>query len=185
MQGDTAKADDVTAMFEAVDNAWGRMDALINNAGVVGPRGPFADLGLADMERVLDVNVIGYMLCAQIALPRLRKTSGSIVNVSSGSAQSGGAGETVLYAASKGAVNSLSIGLGQEYARLGVRVNTVSPGLTRTDMPPQEKLDSQGPGIPMGRVGEADEVAAGVVWLLSDAASFTSGANLRISGGRP
>lgn len=185
VQGDTAKADDVTAMFGAVDAAWGRMDALVNNAGVVGPRGPFADLGLSDMERVLDVNVIGYMLCAQMALPRLRKTNGSIVNVSSGSAQSGGAGETVLYAASKGAVNSLSIGLGQEYARLGVRVNTVSPGLTRTDMPPQEKLESQGPGIPLGRVGEADEVAAGVVWLLSDAASFTSGANLRISGGRP
>lgn len=185
VQADTAKADDVEAMFKAVDDAWGRMDALVNNAGIVGPRGPFSDLTLADMERVLDVNVIGYMLCAQLALPRLQKTKGSMVNVSSGSAVIGGAGENVLYAVSKGAVNSLGIGLGQEYARLGVRVNTVSPGLTRTDMPPADKLEKQGPGLPLGRIGEADEVAAGIVWLLSDAASYTSGANIRISGGRP
>ncbi len=186
VKADTGSASDIAAMFKAVDAKWGRLDALVNNAGVVGPRGPFDAVALDEMERVLRVNVIGYMLCAQAALPRLiRAGGGSIVNVSSGSATSGGAGETVLYAASKGAVNSLGIGLSQEFARLGVRVNTVSPGLTRTDMPPVEKLAGQGGGIPMGRVGEAEEVAQGIVWLLSDKASYTAGANLRISGGRP
>lgn len=186
VQGDMGAPDDVTAMFEAVDAKWGRLDALVNNAGIIGPRGPFDKLTAADMERVLAVNVIGYMLCAQAALPRLLAAGGgSIVNVSSGSAHIGGANDSILYAVSKGGVNSLGIGLSQELAPKGVRVNTVSPGLTRTDMPPAEKLASQGPGIPMGRVGEAEEVAAGIVWLLSDKASYTAGANLRISGGRP
>lgn len=186
VQADTGDAGEIEAMFRAVDAAFGRLDALVNNAGIVGPRGPFDKVELADMQRVLAVNVIGCMLCAQQALPRLVAAGGgSIVNVSSGSATQGGAGEQVLYAVSKGAVNSLGIGLSQEFARLGVRVNTVSPGLTRTDMPPAEKLAMLGPGIPLGRVGEAEEVAAGIVWLLSDKASYTAGANLRISGGRP
>lgn len=186
VQADTAVAGDVTAMFEAVDKAFGRLDALVNNAGVVGPRGPFDRVTLTDMEHVLAVNVTGYMLCVQAAIPRLVAAGGGgIVNVSSGSATIGGAGEQVLYATSKGAVNSLGIGLAGELAPMGIRVNTVSPGLTRTDMPPPEKLASQGPGIPLGRVGEAEEVAEGIVWLLSDKASFTAGANIRISGGRP
>lgn len=186
IQADTGSPDDVARMFETLDAAWGRLDALVNNAGIVGPRGPFKNLTVDDMNRVLAVNVTGYMLCAQAATPRLVAAGGgSIVNVSSGSAYIGGANENVLYAVSKGAVNSLGIGLSQELAPLGIRVNTVSPGLTRTDMPPADKLESQGPGIPLGRVGEAEEVAEGIVWLLSDKASFTAGANLRISGGRP
>ncbi len=184
VQADTGAPADIEPMFEAVDRRWGRLDALVNNAGIVGPRGPFDCVTLDDMLRVMAVNVVGYMLCIQAALPRLKATGGgAIVNVSSGSANQGGAGEQVLYAASKGAVNSLGIGLSQELGRAGVRVNTVSPGLTRTDMPPAEKLAAVGPNIPLGRVGEAEEVAAGIVWLLSDAASWTAGANLRISGG--
>ncbi len=186
VQGDTGVASDIEAMFRAVDAKWGRLDALVNNAGVVGPRGPFEKLTQADIERVLAINVTGYMLCVQAAVPRLLQAGGgAIVNVSSGSATQGGANESILYAVSKGGVNSLGIGLAQELAPKGIRVNTVSPGLTRTDMPPEAKLKTQGPGIPLGRVGEAEEVAEGIVWLLSDKASYTAGANLRISGGRP
>lgn len=186
VQADMGKPEEIPAMFEAVDRKWGRLDALVNNAGVVGPRGPFSDLTVDDMQHVLAVNVVGYMVCAQQAIPRLEAAGGgSIVNVSSGSANIGGAHENVLYAVSKGGVNSLGIGLSQELGPKGIRVNTVSPGLTRTDMPPADKLESQGPGIPLGRVGEAEEVAEGIVWLMSAKASFTAGANLRISGGRP
>lgn len=193
VQADTAIEADVIAMFEAIDAEWGRLDALVNNAGVMGPRGAFSDLTEADMQRVLGVNVTGYMLCAQQAAKRMSKISdgsnpgngGCIVNVSSGSAHMGGAGEQVLYAVSKGAVNSLTIGLSQEFGPMGIRVNTISPGLTATDMPPQEKLDKAGPSIPLGRVGEAEEVAEGIVWLLSAKSSYVAGAYLRISGGRP
>lgn len=189
VQADTADEADIIAMFEAVEAEWGRLDALVNNAGVIGPRGPFSDLTEADMQHVLAVNVKGYMQCAQQAAKRMSKQlggkGGGIINVSSGSAHMGGAGEQVLYAVSKGAVNSLTIGLSQEFGPMGIRVNTISPGLTATDMPPQEKLDSAGPSIPLGRVGEAEEVAEGIVWLLSAKSSYVAGAYLRISGGRP
>ena len=102
-----------------------------------------------------------------------------------GEEQPGGGGGQIRYAASKGAVNSLTIGLSQEFGPADIRVNTVSPGLTATDMPPQDKLDAAGPSIPLGRVGEAEEVAEGIVWLLSAKASYVAGAYLRISGGRP
>jgi NAD(P)-dependent dehydrogenase (short-subunit alcohol dehydrogenase family) len=185
VQGDTGNAADITRIFEEVDAKWGRLDALVNNAAIVGPRGPFDAVTLEDMKKVLTLNVIGYMLCTQAAMPRLVAAGGgSIVNISSGSATQGGAGEQVLYSVSKGGVNSLGIGLSQELGPMGIRVNTVSPGLTRTDMPPAAKL-AQGSSAPLGRVGEAEEVAEGIVWLLSDKASFTAGANLRISGGRP
>ena len=186
IQGDTGKATDITAMFDAVDAKWGRLDALVNNAGIIGPRGPFDALTPDDMQKVLAINVVGYMLCAQAAIPRFVAVGGgSIVNISSGSAITGGAGEQILYSVSKGGVNSLGIGLSQELGPLGIRVNTVSPGLTRTDMPTAAKLAQGANASPLGRVGEAEEVAEGIVWLLSDKASFTAGANLRISGGRP
>ena len=106
------------------------------------------------------------------------------MNVSSGSAHIGGPNIGILYAASKGAVNSLTIGLSQEVAREGIRVNTVAPGLTETDMPSREMLKQLGPKIPIGRVGQPEEIAEAITWLLSDAASYVNGANLRISGGR-
>ena len=189
VQGDVAQTADVERLFAASDEAFGTLDALVNNAGVVGRRGRFEDLDESAMERVLAVNVLGCMLCAYAAIPRLSTRhggrGGSIVNISSGNAVSGGPGESVLYSVSKGAVNSLTIGLSQELAGEGVRVNTVSPGLTDTDMPGPEKIASIGPSIPMGRVAHPDEIAEGVVWLLSDKASYVAGANLRIGGGRP
>ncbi len=189
VQADVALKADVDRLFAAGDEAFGRLDALVNNAGVIGRRGRFEALDGPVMEEVLAVNVLGCMLCALAAIPRLSTRhggrGGSIVNISSGNAVSGGPGESVLYSVSKGAVNSLTIGLSQELAGEGVRVNTVSPGLTATDMPGEEKLASIGPTIPIGRVAHPDEIAEGVVWLLSDKASYVAGANLRIGGGRP
>jgi NAD(P)-dependent dehydrogenase (short-subunit alcohol dehydrogenase family) len=188
VQADTASESDVARLFNEVESAWARLDGLVNNAGIIGPRGRFEALGFEDMERVLAVNVIGYMLCTRAAIKRMSTRHGGnggvIVNVSSGAAHRGGANNNVLYAASKGAVNSLTIGLSQELAGEGIRVNAVSPGLTRTDMPSAEML-AQGPTIPMGRVGEAEEIAEGIVWLMSDAAAYVAGANIRIAGGRP
>ena len=189
IQADTSSEDDVNRMFGEVEAAWGRLDGLVNNAGIVGPRGRFEALTHDAMQRVLAVNVTGYMLCARAAVKRMSTnhggTGGVIVNVSSGSAHIGGANENVLYAVSKGAVNSLTIGLSQELAGEGIRVNTVAPGLTRTDMPAADKLDTLGSRIPIGRVGEAVEIAEGIVWLMSAKASYVAGANLRIAGGRP
>lgn len=188
VQADTASESDVMRLFSQVESAWGRLDGLVNNAGIVGPRGRFEMLSLDDMESVLAVNVTGYMLCARAAVKRMSTTHGGnggvIVNVSSGAAHRGGANNNILYAVSKGAVNTLTIGLSQEVAGEGIRVNAVSPGLTRTDMPSPDML-AQGPTIPIGRVGEADEIAEGIVWLMSDAAAYVAGANLRIAGGRP
>ena len=189
VQADVALKADVDRLFRAGDEAFGGLDALVNNAGVIGRRGRFEELDDAVMEEVLTVNVLGCMLCALAAIPRLSTRhggqGGTIVNISSGNAVSGGPDESVLYSVSKGAVNSLTIGLSQELAGEGIRVNTVSPGLTDTDMPGPDKIAAIGPTIPMGRVAHPDEIAEGVVWLLSDKASYVAGANLRIGGGRP
>lgn len=188
VQADTSSESDVARMFSEVETAWGRLDALVNNAGMVGPRGKLEALTLDAMQRVLAVNVTGYMLCARAAVKRMSTAHGGnggvIVNVSSGSAHRGGAHDNILYAVSKGAVNSLTIGLSQEVAGEGIRVNAVAPGLTRTDMPSADALATQGSNIPMGRVGEANEIAEGIVWLMSDKASYIAGANIRIAGGR-
>ena len=179
---------DVTRLFDEVAAKWGRLDGLVNNAGIVGPRGKLEALTLDAIERVLAVNVTGYMLCARAAVRRMSTSHGGnggvIVNVSSGAAHRGGANDNILYAVSKGAVNSLTIGLSQEVAGEGIRVNTVAPGLTRTDMPSPDALATHGPTIPIGRVGEAEEIAEGIAWLMSDQASYVAGANLRIAGGR-
>ena len=189
VEADTAVEADVERMFSEVKTKWGRLDALVNNAGIVGPRGKLEALTVDAVERVLAVNVTGYILCARAAVKRMSTNHGGnggvIVNVSSGSAHRGGANDNILYAVSKGAVNSLTIGLSQEVAGEGIRVNAVAPGLTRTDMPNPTVLETAGPGIPIGRIGEAEEIAEGIVWLMSDKASYVAGANLRIAGGRP
>jgi NAD(P)-dependent dehydrogenase (short-subunit alcohol dehydrogenase family) len=189
VQADTSVEADVARLFETVEEAWGRLDGLVNNAGIIGPRGRFEALTAEAMERVLAVNVIGYMLCARAAIKAMSTKhggkGGTIVNVSSGAAHRGGANNAILYAVSKGAVNSLTIGLSQEVAGEGIRVNSVAPGLTRTDMPPPDALAAQAPTIPMGRIGEPQEIAQGIAWLMSDKASYVAGANIRIAGGRP
>jgi len=188
VQADTGIETDVERMFAAVTDELGPITGLVNNAGVHGPRGRLDDLSDADIRAVLDTNVRGYFLCARAAVKCMSTkhggAGGAIVNVSSGSAHLGGPNDGILYAASKGAVNSLTIGLSQEVAREGIRVNTVAPGLTETDMPSREALDRLGPQLPSGRVGQPEEIGEAILWLLSDAASYVNGANLRVSGGR-
>jgi NAD(P)-dependent dehydrogenase (short-subunit alcohol dehydrogenase family) len=189
VQADTAAEGDIVRLFETVDRELGRVTGLVNNAGVHGPRGPLENLAADDIDAVLKVNVAGYFLCAREAVRRMSTqhggSGGSIVNVSSGSANNGSPNEGILYAASKGAVNSLTIGLAQEVAKVGIRVNTVSPGLTSPGMPPAEKVAELAPRLPMGRAGRPEEIAEAICWLLSEKASYTSAANLRVGGGRP
>lgn len=189
VQADVADRNEVRRLFETVDERLGTVTTLINNAGIHGPRGRVEDLDSKVLEEVLAVNVMGLVACSQEAVRRMSTrhggAGGAIVNISSGAAYIGGAGDGVQYAVSKGAVNSFTIGLSQEVAGEGIRVNAVSPGLTRTDMPSQEALE-RGPSIiPMGRVGDAEEIAEAVLWLVSDRASFVAGANIRVAGGRP
>ena len=188
VQADTGDEAQVERMFDAVTAKLGRITGLVNNAGVHGPRGRLDELTNDEIQAVLNTNVLGYFLCARAAVKCMSTKhggdGGAIVNVSSGSAHLGAPNDGILYAASKGAVNSLTIGLSQEVAREGIRVNTVAPGLTETDMPTTEVLERMGPQLPAGRVGQPEEIGEAIVWLLSDAASYVNGANLRVSGGR-
>jgi len=189
LAADVADVDQVRALFAQVDEALGSVSALVNNAGIFGPRCRFEALARDDLERVLGTNVLGLMHCTQEAIARMSTRhggrGGAIVNVSSGSAYIGNPGSGVHYAVSKGAVNSFTIGISQEVVGEGIRVNAVSPGLTRTDMPPAGDLERRVHDIPMGRVGEPDEIAQTIAWLLSDKASYVAGANVRVAGGRP
>ena len=167
VEGDGARAEDVERLFATVDTELGRVGALVNNAGILGPRGRVDELDIGDFDRVMEVNVRGLVLCTQAALRRMSTRhggpGGAIVNVSSGSAYIGNPGNSVQYAVSKGAVNSFTIGLSQEVAGEGVRVNAVSPGLTRTDMPEASAMEEAPQVIPMGRVAEPEEVAEAIV----------------------
>ena len=188
VQADSAVEADVTRLFEMVDDALGTVTGLVNNAGIHGPRIRVDALEKADVERVFAVNVTALFQCSREAIRRMSTRhggkGGAIVNVSSGSARLGSPGAGVLYAASKGAVNSLTIGLSQEVAGEGIRVNAVAPGLTVTDMPPAERLERDGPNLPIGRAAQPEEIAEAIYWLLTDKASYVAGANLRVGGGR-
>jgi len=189
VQADVANPEHVLRMFQAVDEELGVLDALINNAGIHGPRRRIDETELADYKAVLDTNVLGLVHCSMEAIRRMSTRhggrGGSIVNISSGSAYIGNPGAGVHYSVSKGAVNSFTIGASQELAAEGIRVNAVSPGLTKTDMPDPNSLAGRISTIPMGRIAEPEEIAEAVVWLVSDRASYTAGANIRVGGGRP
>ena len=184
--GDEAQ---VVAMFEAVETELGPIDGLVNSAGIIGPVGRVDVLKPADIDRVLKTNVVGCILTCREAVKRMSTKhggkGGAIVNVSSGSAYLGNPGTQVMYAISKGAVNSLHIGLSQEVAGEGIRVNAVSPGMTATEMVTEEAAAANVGRIPMGRLGEPEEIAEAIVWLMSDRAGYTAGANIRVAGGRP
>lgn len=188
VQADTAVEADVMRMFEAVDKELGTLTGLVNNAGINGRRTRVDDLQPDEIRALLDINVLGCIVCAREAIKRMSTThggqGGAIVNVSSGSANLGNPGIGVLYATSKGALNSFSIGLAQEVAAEGVRVNIVAPGMTQTDMPGADRIAAQASKIPMGRVAEPIEVAEAIHFLLSDNASYIAGANIRVGGGR-
>jgi NAD(P)-dependent dehydrogenase (short-subunit alcohol dehydrogenase family) len=192
IQGDVAREDDVLRLFQTAERELGPLRALVNNAGVTGGFARIEALTVDALTRMLAVNVIGTALCAREAVRRLSTrhggAGGAIVNISSLVARTGGAGEWVHYAASKGAINSFTIGLAREVATEGIRVNAVAPGLIETDLHATngapDRPDRLSPTIPMQRAGTASEVANGVLWLLSPEASYTTGTILEIGGGR-
>jgi len=192
MQGDMSVEADIIAMFEACDGAFGPLGGLVNNAGITGPIGRVENLERDVLQGVLAVNVIGPMLCAREAVRRMSTAhggpGGAIVNVSSRASELGGPNELVHYAASKGAIDSFTIGLAKEVAGEGIRVNAVNPGLIDTEIHAKagspDRLERLVPGVPMARVGSADEVAETILWLMSDAASYVTGVTVPISGGR-
>ena len=191
VRADVSSEGDVLAMFDAAESELGPVGCLVNNAGIAPGYGPFADLDLADIERVWAVNLTGAFLCAREAVRRMSLSrggaGGSIVNVSSKAAVIGGPGEWVHYAASKGGLETLTAGLSKEVAREGIRVNNVRPGLIAGDFGPwgpSGRVERMRDGVPMGRPGEPDEVAKAIVWLASDEAAYVTGATIDVTGGR-
>ncbi|TJV38419.1 MAG: SDR family oxidoreductase [Mesorhizobium sp.] len=192
VKGNVGVESDVVAMFGAVDRAYGRLDAFVNNAGIVDLKARVDEMYVARLERMMRVNVVGAFLCAREAVKRMSTryggSGGAIVNVSSAAATLGSPGEYVDYAASKGAVDTLTIGLAREVALEGIRVNAVRPGIIDTEIHASggqpDRVERFRDMLPMKRAGTADEVAGAVLYLLSDAASYTTGAILNVSGGR-
>ncbi|MDI5977113.1 SDR family oxidoreductase [Amycolatopsis magusensis] len=186
VQGDVSSESDVVALFDAAAEL-GPLYGLVNNAGVVGLAAPLVEQDVSTVRRVMDVNVTGVFLCCREAVRRMTD-GGAIVNVTSAAARLGSAGEWVHYAASKAAVETMTFGLAQEVAASGIRVNAVAPGLVNTSFHTTagvpDRLDRLGPAQPMGRAGEPAEIAAAILWLLSPAASYATGATLPITGGR-
>lgn len=181
---DTADEGDVDRLFDAAAEL-GPVTGLVNNAGVSGPNGPLAEADAAGMRRALDVNVLGYLLCARRAVRDLSRTGGgAVVNISSAAATLGSPGQYVHYAAAKAAVDTMTIGLSKEVAVAGIRVNCVAPGITWTEFHADPERPAKLAGtIPMGRAGQPEEIAAAVSWLLSPDASYTTGTILRVAGG--
>jgi NAD(P)-dependent dehydrogenase (short-subunit alcohol dehydrogenase family) len=192
VQGNVGREGDVLRIFEAADREFGFVQALVNNAGVTGGLARVEAIQGADVLEMLRVNILGTMLCCREAVKRMSTArggrGGAIVNISSLAARTGGSGEWVHYAASKGAINSFTIGLAREVAAEGIRVNAVAPGLIDTELHAAngapDRLDRLKSTIPMQRPGTPEEIAAGVLWLLSPAASYTTGTILEIGGGR-
>jgi NAD(P)-dependent dehydrogenase (short-subunit alcohol dehydrogenase family) len=191
VKGDVGSEADVIALFKAADEL-GRLAALVNNAGVVDVKSDVADMSLTRLQRMMTTNVVGSFLCAREAVRRMSTkrggAGGAIVNLSSVAARLGGPGQFVDYAASKGAIDSLTIGLAREVAGEGIRVNAVAPGIIATEIHASggepDRVERLGPGVPIGRAGTAEEVAAPIVWLLSEEAAYTTGAILDVGGGR-
>ncbi|BAT60628.1 glucose 1-dehydrogenase 1 [Variibacter gotjawalensis] len=189
VQGDMAIPTDVERVFAEVDTGLGRLTHLVYSSGIVGPPSRVEAISDEALQDVMGINVLGAFYCARAAIKRISTKhggqGGAIVLVSSVAAQIGGAGEFVCYAASKGAIDTMTKGLAQELAKEGVRVNAVSPGVIDTDIQPPGRVDRLGPLVPMGRAGTADEVAEAIVFLLDDrAGSYITAANLGITGGR-
>jgi len=192
VQADVAREAQVLAMFASIDARLGRLTALVNNAGVVDQTTRVDAITLQRLQRIFEINVFGSFLCAREAVRRMSTrhggTGGAIVNVSSAAARLGAPGQYVDYAAAKGAIDTFTIGLSKEVAAEGIRVNAVRPGLIETEIHASGGLPGRAwdlaPQVPMQRPGSAREVAESIIWLLSDNASYITGALLDVSGGR-
>ncbi|MFE1959944.1 SDR family NAD(P)-dependent oxidoreductase [Streptomyces sp. NPDC059479] len=189
VQVDTSDEADVERLFDTAAAELGPVTGLVNNAGVTGPLGRFADARTEDLRRVLDVNLLGYLLCCRRAARDMTALgTGAIVNISSAAATLGSPGEYVHYAATKAATDALTVGLAKELGPAGIRVNAVAPGITDTDMHATmgdpDRPAKAAPDIPLRRPGQPSEIAAAVAWLLSTDASYTTGTVLRVAGGR-
>jgi NAD(P)-dependent dehydrogenase (short-subunit alcohol dehydrogenase family) len=190
--GDVGSEADVLAMFEAVDKQFGSLYGLVNNAGIVDMQARLDTFSLERLERMFKINVTGAFLCAREAVRRMSTmhggTGGAIVNISSAAARLGSPGWYIDYAASKGAIDTMTKGLALEVAAEGVRVNGVRPGIIDTEIHASggepDRIEKVRDGLPMKREGSAEEVARGVLWLLSDEASYTTGTTMDITGGR-
>jgi len=189
---DVSSESDVISLFAEVDNAFGPVTALVNNAGILEKQTRVEDIDAARLNRILATNVIGSFLCAREAVKRMSTRhggqGGAIVNVSSAASRLGSAGEYVDYAASKGAVDTLTIGLSREVAGEGIRVNAVRPAFIYTDMHADGgepcRVDRISKSLPMQRGGHPIEVAHAIMWLLSDEASYTTGTFIELAGGK-
>ncbi|MGK9419375.1 SDR family oxidoreductase [Pseudomonas cedrina] len=192
VRADSADPDQVAQLFAAIDQTFGRIDVLVNNAAVLGLQSRFEDLGFPRMQRIFAINAIGPMLCAQQAVKRMSfrhdGKGGSVINISSGAARLGSPNEYVDYAASKGALETFTIGLSKEVAREGIRVNCIRPGHIYTEMHASGgepgRVDRVKDSIPMGRGGQPEEVARAVLWLAGAEASFITGTFLDVTGGK-
>ncbi len=191
-QADVSIESEVEAMYRAIDAEFGRLDGLVNNAGILETQCRLVDMEPERWRRVLDINVVGSFLCAREAIKRMSTENGgnggAIVNLSSRAADLGGPFEYVDYAASKGAIDAMTIGLAKEVAAQGIRVNAVKPGLIYTDIHAAGgeagRVDRLKGAVPMQRGGQPAEVAEAILWLLSDTSSYTTGSFIDVSGGR-
>ncbi|AIR91187.1 glucose 1-dehydrogenase [Pseudomonas cremoricolorata] len=192
VRADASDEQQISQLFAQLDQRFGRLDVLVNNAGTTDLQSRLEGMDQARLLRMMNINVVGPMLCARQALLRMSQRhggeGGSIVNVSSLAARLGSPGEYVDYAASKGALDTFTIGLSKELAGEGVRVNAVRPGLINTGFHQLsgdgERVSKLQAGVPMGRGGEAEEVAQAILWLASDKASYCTGSLLDVGGGR-
>lgn len=184
VQADTADEASVDRLFDRASEL-GTVTGLVNNAGVSGPNGRLADAEADGMRRALEVNVLGYLLCARRAIRDMTRTGGgAIVNISSAAATLGSPGQYVHYAATKAAVDAMTTGLSKEVAAEGIRVNCVAPGTVWTEFHEDPQRPAKvAANVPMGRAGHPQEIAGAVAWLLSDDASYATGAVLRVAGG--
>jgi NAD(P)-dependent dehydrogenase (short-subunit alcohol dehydrogenase family) len=188
IQGDMAKEADVARVFAAIDQELGSLTHLVYNSGTTGANSRVEAADVAMMRDVIELNVLGALMCVKAAIPRMSVKhggqGGAIVLISSAAATLGGPGEYVWYAASKGATDSMTYGLSKELAGDAIRVNAVQPGLIETGIHPPGRLERMAPLVPMGRAGSAEEIAESILFLLSDASSYTTGTVMRVAGGR-
>jgi NAD(P)-dependent dehydrogenase (short-subunit alcohol dehydrogenase family) len=192
LQADVADEEQVLRLFAHIDTQLGRLTALVNNAGIVDRSARVEEMSVARLKRMFDINVIGSFLCAREAVKRMSTkhggAGGAIVNVSSAAARLGGSGQYVDYAASKGAIDTFTVGLAKEVAAEGIRVNAVRPGLIETEIHASggqpNRVRELMHQVPMARGGSAEEVAQAIVWLLSPEASYTTMSLVEVSGGR-